>query len=60
MGRENSATLIYDLNTIKCIVEICYLKNIHNHSKEYSSKPEKIAPSSISLKNKTENSYEPH
>jgi len=38
--RQNSATLIYDLNTMKGTVESC-LKKEHSHSEQCSSKPKK-------------------
>ena len=42
--QQNSATLIYDLNTMKDTVE-SYLKKKRSHSKQFSSaKPEKSYP----------------
>ena len=38
--QQNSATLLYDLNTMKGTTE-SYLKKQHSHSKQYSSRPEK-------------------
>ena len=38
---HNSATLMYDVNTIKGTVESCLKKKLHSHSKQDSSKTEK-------------------
>jgi len=55
--QQDSATLIYDLNTMKGTVE-SYLKKIAQPFKTVQFQVWKIAPSSISLK-KTENCFEP-
>ena len=47
--QQNSATLIYDLNTTKGTVE-SYLTSKKTNLKQYSSKLGKIAPNSKSLK----------
>jgi len=63
--RQNSAILIYDLNTMKGTVE-SYLKKIAQPFKTVQLQVWKIAPSSKSLKKKTkqkkkqtENCFEP-
>jgi len=55
--QQNSATLIYDLNTMKGTVE-SNLKKIPQPFKTVQFQAWKIAPSSKSL-NKTENCFEP-
>ena len=55
--QQNSATLIYDLNTMKGTVE-SYLKKIAQSFQTVQFQAWKIALSSLSLE-KTENCFEP-
>ena len=56
--QQDSATLIYDLNTMKGTVE-SYLKKIEQPFKTEHFQAWKMVLSSVSLKKKTENCFEP-